>query len=210
MSPRLTSPAGLGHVRWLGGGSGAGKSTTARRLAAENGWDLYVTDDFMADHARRCPAAEAPSLAAFAAMSMDERWVDRTPAEMLETFHWFRGEGFRCIVEDLLALDPGRTVLAEGFRLLPDLVAPLLGDPTHAVWLLPTPEFRRAAFTSRGGLWAVAGRTGDPPRALENLLARDALFTERLRERTAALGLRTLVVDGSLDEVATARLTALA
>jgi hypothetical protein len=68
---------------------------------------------------------------------------------MLETFHWFRGEGFGLIVEDLLRLgrDPG--VIAEGFRLLPRLVKPLLAVPGHAAWLLPTPEFRRAAFGRR-------------------------------------------------------------
>jgi hypothetical protein len=30
------------------------------------------------------------------------------------------------------------------------LVKPLLAESGHAVWLLPTPEFRRAAFDSRG------------------------------------------------------------
>jgi hypothetical protein len=36
-------------------------------------------------------------------------------------------------------------VIAEGFRLLPDVVAPHLAGADHAVWLLPTPQFRRAA-----------------------------------------------------------------
>jgi hypothetical protein len=36
---------------------------------------------------------------------------------MLETFHWFRGEGFGLIIEDLLALPPDQDVIAEGFRL---------------------------------------------------------------------------------------------
>lgn len=186
-------------MRWLGGGSGAGKSTLARALAAQRGWGLVATDDSMAEHAARCGPDEAPALHAFGAMTPDERWVERSPQEMLETFHWFRGEGFGRVVEDLLALPTDRTVLVEGFRLLPRLVAPLLSAPRQAVWLLPTPVFRRAAFTARGGLWDVAGRTGDPPRALANLLARDALSTEVLRAETAALGLPVQDVDGSLD-----------
>jgi hypothetical protein len=52
---------------------------------------------------------------------MDERWVDRSPQTMFETFHWFRGEGFGLIVEDLLRLPPDQGVIAEGFRLLPQL-----------------------------------------------------------------------------------------
>jgi hypothetical protein len=189
------------HVYWIGGGSGAGKSTVARRLAGRHGWRLYSTDDAMADHARRTTAEESPLLHAFLAMDMDERWVRRSPEEMLETFHWFRGEGFGLIVEDLLRMPREPCVLVEGFRLLPHLVEPLLPAPGHAVWLLPTPGFRRAVFRSR----AAAGgsftqRTGDPRRAEDNLAARDDLFTLRLREETARLGLSSLTVDGTLTE----------
>ena len=38
-----TLRARLRHVYWIGGGSGAGKSTIARRLAARHGLQLYVT-----------------------------------------------------------------------------------------------------------------------------------------------------------------------
>jgi hypothetical protein len=82
--------------------------------------------------------------------------------------HWFRGEGFGLIVEDLLRLPRKRGVIVEGFRLLPRLVKPLLAVPDHAVWLLPTPGFRRAAFDSRGSLWEIARKTSDPDRALHN------------------------------------------
>jgi hypothetical protein len=83
---------------------------------------------------------------------------DRSPETMLETFHWFRGEGFGLIVEDLLRLPTEPGVIVEGFRLLPCLVKPLLAVPGHAVWLLPTPGFRRAAFESRGSLWRSRAR----------------------------------------------------
>jgi len=119
---------------------------------------------------------------------------------MLETFHWFRGEGFGLIVEDLLRLPTEPGVIVEGFRLLPCLVKPLLAAPGHAVWLLPTPGFRRAAFESRGSLWEIAGKTGDPERALRNLLERDRMFTERLREETQRLGLPAIEVDATVTE----------
>jgi hypothetical protein len=188
----------LRHVLWLGGGSGAGKSTIARRLAARHGLRLYATDDAMADHARRAAARDCPLLAEFAAMDMDERWVSRSPQVMLETFHWFRGEGFGLITEDLLRLAGEPRVIAEGFRLLPRLVQPLLAGPDQAVWLLPTPGFRRAAFARRGS--PVAGKTSDPGRALRNLLERDRLFTERLSEETKRLRLPVIEVDAALTE----------
>lgn len=186
----------LGRVRWIGGGSGAGKTTIARRIASDHNGTLYSTDDVMADHARRLAPGEAPLLQAFREGSMDDRWVHRSPAEMLASFHWYAGEGFELIAEDLAAATRrGAAVVAEGFRLLPQLVAPLLEDSSDAVWLLPTPAFRRAAFEQRGTLWDIPSRTNNPERALSNLLERDAMFTDRLRFDIDRLGLTAIDVD---------------
>ena len=188
----------LEHVYWIGGGSGAGKSTVAWRRAERYGLDYYSTDDAMADHARRSMAADSPFLHDFIAMDMDQRWLLRDPGTMLETFHWFRGEGFGLIVDDLRDRSP---VVAEGFRLLPHLVAPLLADRNHAVWLLPTPEFREAAFAGRGSMWEIAGRTSDPERALRNLLDRDRMFTDRLRDEVRGLHAIEVGVAATADEL---------
>jgi hypothetical protein len=201
--------ARLRHVRWLGGGSGAGKSTSARRLASEYGLRLYDTDEAMAAHAARSTPAEAPLLHAFMAMDMDKRWVNRSPDEMYETFHWFRGEGFGLIVDDLLAEPQEPLILVEGFRLLPRLIAPLLSLPDQAVWLAPTPDFRRAAFASRASTWKIPNKTSDPERALANLLARDQRFTEEGAREADALGLSLIEVTGALSvEELTARVGA--
>jgi hypothetical protein len=80
----------------------------------------------MSDHTTRSTPEDSPFLSGFKAMDMDERWVNRSPETMLETFHWFRGEGFSLIVEDLLRLPREPCVIVEGFRLLPHLVKPLL------------------------------------------------------------------------------------
>jgi 2-phosphoglycerate kinase len=186
---------------FIGGGSGAGKSTVARRLAERHGFRLYATDDVMTDHATRTTPADAPLLHRFMAMDMDERWATRSPSDMLATFHWYEGEGFELILEDLRRLPDGPPVIVEGFRLLPSLVQPLLSVHNHGVWLLPTPQFRRAALESRGSLWHIAARTSDPERALQNLLERDRLFTDRLREETSRLGLPRIEVTSTVDLV---------
>ncbi|MEL6566136.1 MAG: AAA family ATPase [Pseudomonadota bacterium] len=200
MTPIDHRPAALAHVRWIAGGSGAGKSTLARRLAARHDAALYDTDAVMRDHASRCAPDQCPRLSAFMRMSLDERWVRRTPQEMLDTFHWFAGEGFDLILSDVLAFPRDRPVIAEGFRLLPRLVAPLLTDRRHAVWMLPSPAFRRSAFDMRGTTWDMPRRTGNPAAALANLLARDALFTDRLRQEAATLALHMVDVDETQDE----------
>ena len=143
----------------------------------------------MPEHASRSTAAEAPYLESFKAMDMDERWLNRSPLTMLETFHWFRGESFHLIIEDLLRLPVGTRVVVEGFRLLPHLVKPLLAEAHHAVWLLPTPQFREAALDKRGSTWTIPNRTSDPQRARTNLDERERLFTARLAEQTARLDL---------------------
>ena len=185
----------LRHVRWIGGGSGAGKSTIARVLAGIHGLRVYDSDATIGDHARRSNPADHPLLHEFLAMDMDERWVNRAPSVMLETFHGFQGEAFEFIVEDLLAMPDDVPILAEGFRMLPRLVAPLLSRRDQAVWLIPTSEFRRAAFDARGFTWDIAGKTSDPERALANLLERDQLFTSQVARDASALHLPVIEVD---------------
>ena len=191
------SPERLRHIRWIGGGSGAGKSTIAGLLAEEYGLHLYHCDVAQSAHTARSNAADHPMLRAFLSMTMDERWVKRTPEEMFHTFHGFHGEGFGLILEDLLDLPTDVPVLVEGYKLLPRLVSPLLSRSDQALWLIPTPEWRRIALCRRGSLWSIAGRTSDPQTALANFLARDALYTEEVARQAAALQLPTIEINGS-------------
>ena len=187
-------PDRLRHVRFIGGGSGSGKSTIARRLAEEYALRLHQTEP-LSRYVERTTPHDAPLLHAFVAMDMDERWLNRPPDAMRDTFHGFQGEGFWLLIEDLLALPTAPPILVEGFTLLPRLVAPLLSHPHQAVWLIATPEFRRAAFESRGSAYDIPRKTSDPERALENLLERDRLFTEDVAREAAALRLPVIGVD---------------
>lgn len=191
----------LEHIYWIGGGSGAGKSTIARRIADQHGLRVYSSDDVMADHARRSAPEDCPLLHEFMVMDMDQRWLERSPKIMFETFHWFRGECFNLIIEDVLSLPREPGVIVEGFRLLPRLVKPLLSESNRAVWLLPTPGFRQTVIESRGGsTWGFLGKTTNPEKALRNLLERDRLFTDVLREETTRLGLPAVEVDAVMSE----------
>jgi hypothetical protein len=131
-------------------------------------------------------------------MDMDERWLNRPPSVMLTTFHAFQGEGFDLILADVLALPEEPGIIVEGFELLPRLIAPLLSRSAQAVWLIPAPEFRRAAFESRGSTWDIAGRTSDPDRALSNLLVRDGLFTDGLLTEANTLQLPVIEIEAGL------------
>ncbi len=180
---------------WIGGGTGGGKSSIAIALAGKYGFERYSYDWHDArDHSERTRADRHPHRARFLAMSMDERWVTRTPSEMADGEVAEFAERFELVLEDLAALSAER-VIADGFGLLPELVAPTLTDPRQAVFLLPTPSFRAWALAQRG--WVTIEGTTDPDRARANRLARDALLTDHVRERAVALGLAAINVDGT-------------
>jgi 2-phosphoglycerate kinase len=187
----------LDHVLWLGGGSGAGKSTVTKVLAERFGIDHYSTDTSFGIHGQRLTAAEAPLLERFRHMSLDERWVQQDPATMYATFPWFHGEGFDLIIEDLQRMPADRPVLVEGFRLIPHLVRPHMTNPNHAVWLVPTPDFRQRAFSQRRDAEAFWMQTSDPERALANLLERDCIFSDEIARDAAENDLGIAYVDGS-------------
>ena len=154
----------------------------------------------MADHVHRLGPDESRFMHQFINMSMDDRWLNRSPELMRDTFHWFRGEGFHLIIEDMRARS-GEPCIVEGFRLLPDLLKPLLIDTSQAVWLLPTSGFRQSTFEARRLLTeGFISKTSDPPRAHLNLMRRDALFTDRLRDQTQDLHLYSIEVVPSLFE----------
>lgn len=190
-------------IYWLGGGSGSGKTTLSKILAKKHGLILHDTDLAMADHGARAKPEDTPYLEAFKAMDMDERWLTRPPQDMLDSFHWFQGEMFEMIIEDIGAENEEGPIIVEGFRLLPEKLAPYLRPQDRALWLLPTPEFRRHAFEKRGFLWQIPNKTSNPEKALDNFLSRDALFTKQLEKSLIEQGLPYLVIDGtqSIEEI---------
>jgi hypothetical protein len=105
------------------------------------------------------------------------------------------------IIEDLLRIPTNVRVIVEGFRVLPYLVKPILSASDHAVWLLPSPEFRQATIERRGG-WTSGflAKTSNPERALQNLLERDRMFTDRLRKEVEHLELRAIEVNTAMAE----------
>jgi hypothetical protein len=185
----------LDRVLWIGGGTGAGKSSVAIALAEKYGLERYNYDWHDArDHSDRTRVDRHPNRAAFLAMSMDERWVMRSPAQMAEMEVLEFRERFEMVLEDLAAR-PADRVVADGFGLLPELVAPHLTSRRQAIFLLPTPATRQRNYASRN--WAGIDGTSDHDRATRNKLDRDALLTEHVRRTARAHDLAAVELDGS-------------
>ena len=190
---------------WIGGAQWAGKTTLAVTLALRYGLTAYLYDRHdarahedrrVAERVRRGEPATGPD--------PDAVWVHTDPGRMAaETLAGFPRR-FEWVLDDLSALVTGGRVVAEGWGLRPELVAPVVESTGQMVVLVPTPEFR--AYQAGRLPRATARHPGvsDPERALRNRLARDELVAADAVARAGELGVRVIEVDGGRDaEVAT-------
>jgi hypothetical protein len=191
------------RVVWIGGGTSAGKTSIARALADLYGLTSYHVDEHEREHARRRDPVRHPAMEAWNRRTLDETWLDLTVERLVEATLAYSRERIELIAEDLAELSARRPVVAEGFQLTPEVVAPLIESPREAVWLLPTHRFRQRMLLSRPQAWATPNRSSDPARAHAHRLERDGLVVEHLREQAGSRGLRVLDVDGTqtLDRV---------
>jgi hypothetical protein len=141
-------------------------------------------------------AKTIPIHRAFLDASLDERWVAPDPEALLHrAFRSFQ-DRFPLVVEDLLAYSNEQQVVAEGFGLLPELLAPWLSSPAQAIWLVPTEAFKWASMTRRGKP-SFGPQVSDPERAKTNLFTRDMLLAAYLKEQVPSYGYTVHEVDGS-------------
>ncbi|MCI4064115.1 hypothetical protein MRQ36_16510 [Micromonospora sp. R77] len=113
---------------------------------------------------------------------------------------------FAWVLDDLSALVAGRRVVAEGWGLRPELVAPVVESTKQMVVLVPTPEFRAYQLGRLPRATARHPGVTDPDRALRNRLARDELVAADAVARAHDLGIRVIEVDGEQDAETVAEL----
>ena len=124
----------LDHVLWIGGPSGAGKTTVAGRLARRWGLRLYSTDTRTWAHRDRAIAAGIEAAIRFETFTHEER-VQLSPEERRAVD--LVAERPAMVADDLRRLPSHPLVIAEGTTL------PLeLAHPGRSVWLVPTEDFQ--------------------------------------------------------------------
>lgn len=164
---------------WIGGGTGGGKSTTARTLAVGHGLRRFAIDSFWyAYDARWAQPRKSP----------DEQWLETHPEVQAAEFEETSRRMMRFALDDLAVLRDAPTVV-EGPQILPDLVP--AGD--QAVFLDPTPEWQQSVLSTR------SMPSSDPARALEARLVKDRLYADRVVALARECGFPVVVMDGTRD-----------
>jgi hypothetical protein len=177
----------------LGGSTCSGKSSIADILGQAYGLQAYHYDRREADHiARSTDTARFPAINEFIAMSMDERWVLRTPQEMADNAIASWIQRFPHVIEDLLVMPTTRPIVAEGPGLFPQLVKPYITNPFHAVWLVASDKVIRDVRTQRPT--SIRTETNDPDRAIENLIQRDFILARYNRDQASEVNFKTLEI----------------
>jgi hypothetical protein len=197
-------PFGTLHdALWIGGGQWAGKSTVARILAARFALTAYHYDyhdarghlDRRIVARQRAAAAAQPETLDLAACldAVDfEDYVRKSPERLAFVF------------DDLRGLTGARPVLAEGWGLRPEVIAPLLDSPDRMIVMVPTQEMRALQLRTMPRVQALASATSDPQLAQANRVARDRILADDAASAARAHGVRVLEVDGSQDAEAVA------
>lgn len=139
-------------VLWIGGATGAGKTSISRALAYRHDLQLYNVDHRTYDHVARVR------------LPPDVRW-DLPSSALADRFVEYSHNRFELVIEDLAALPAVPGAIAEGPFLLPSLVP----SGAAAVFLVPSEERIRATGAERGQRDVVVER---------NLLLADRIVAE--------------------------------
>ncbi|GLW10080.1 hypothetical protein Misp01_52090 [Microtetraspora sp. NBRC 13810] len=187
-------------MRWIAGGTGAGKSTLTEAVARRHDVLIYRGDRAEHDWLARSTRERHPRLHALRGAAPGQQWAGRSAREVFRSMAGLHGETAGFLVEDLLALPGDRIILVDYFGVLPRDVASLLSGGHQAVFLLPSPGFRQRVLTDRYADPQRARATWgahEPEEMLVKRLARDALWDEEVRRQATTYGLRTVAVDGT-------------
>jgi hypothetical protein len=140
----------LEHVLWIGGASGAGKTTLATRLARRHGLRWYSADARTWDHRDAAIREGHVGAIRWEALTLEERSeiARESPAELVQlNLDLERGP---MIVDDLRSLPASPLVVADGSTVLPELVDQGHARRDRSVWLVPTFEGHRSFHDEHG------------------------------------------------------------
>jgi hypothetical protein len=194
----------LRNALWIGGGQWAGKSTVAGILAGRHGLTHYHYDYHDArGHLDRRTARRVRRGEPAAEPDPESMWVRSTVEQAVDAARSTFVERFDYVQDDLRALVSPHPIIADGWGLRPELVAPLT-SPRRMVVMVATEEFREQQRLRLPRAGALRSDVSDPALAQRNRIARDRLLAEDAVRQARQLDIRVIEVDGSRDAEAMA------
>ncbi|TQS45898.1 hypothetical protein [Cryptosporangium phraense] len=199
----------LRNALWIGGGQWAGKSTVAGILAEQYGLTHYHYDYHDArGHWDRKVARRFRRGEALAEPDPERMWIRTTVEQAVEDSLASFVERFEYVQDDLRALASPYPLIADGWGLRPELVAPITSSPRRMVVMVPTEEFRLYQMRRLPRASNIRRNVSDPDLAQHNRIARDLLIADDAVAQAKRLHIRVIEVDGSRDVHAIASLVA--
>jgi hypothetical protein len=126
-------------------------------------------------------------------------WVRSTVEQAVDDALTVFVERFEYVQDDLRALVSPHPIIADGWGLRPELVAPLTSSPRRMVVMVPTEDFRQCQLRRLPRAGALRHDVSDPELAQRNRIARDRLIAEDAVRNAERLNIRVIEVDGSRD-----------
>ena len=118
----------------------------------------------------------------------DETWVDTTPELMAaDTLAGFPIR-FEWVLDDLRGLVSGRPLIAEGWGLRPELIAPVTDSPRRMLVMIATEAFRQRQLRELPRAATISDQVRDPALAQRNRLARDRMVAQDAANFRTPLG----------------------
>lgn len=183
-------------VYWIGGSPCSGKSSIAEALASDFGMRVYHCDEHFDAHVAAADPMLQPRLHNLRTISWEALFMRPVPEQVAGEIAIYH-EQIALILDELRRLSSEKGLIVEGAALLPRLVTPLLPDPSHAIFVVPSGPFQRATYARRPWRHDLLAQCSDPERAWENWMARDEQFGQYVAAEARAASLCVLHVDGS-------------
>ena len=181
----------------IGGGSGAGKTTTSKTLAKRYGLNHIKMDVFGDDHQSKASPVQQPVSHSVSQLNKEEQPLHLLEldgphelARQSELFFMFLGE--------LSNLDTDNCVI-EGNGLRPELVTKYFTLDYRAVWLIPTDDFLRENGPKRSWLPDILTRSLNPDQTLERWIQRNIEYNDYTRRQAERHKVSYLDIDGEKD-----------
>jgi hypothetical protein len=193
-------------VYWIGGSPCSGKSSVAEAIANKYGFASYNCDEAYFRHLESISPDLFPRLFRARQASPEEVWILRGVDQQIEDEIELYREEFPLILNDLEAMPPTPSVIAEGAALLPSMVAKAGISGDRALWIVPTEAFQFEHYARRPWRHDVVKDCSHPQLAWENWMARDAGFAKAVATEANDLGFEVITVDGSRSIAETVRL----